>query len=779
MKFDIFTFGYAQFDCAKTIMSRVFSSTQLTIAGTMTAALFSSVLVSAAVESVSFSSSDVLPRLRWIYGNGEAPKGTGLDGLLVRVKKAQIDGDWKNCVTSARSARSKAKSLQPWLSVIELDCASHFENSTATNALLKQTLDFVKVKPDWFIKGAQIMPLRSAYIKASLIAFERNNKLNRPLAWNNLDDLEEVSAFMDDKQKATMWSLAGELAFLQQKTEAARDFYRRSLNLNDTDDARTKLRGLDAVLASPGKTTEAKTGARTEIAANPGLEATPAEMELVDRATSELKAGDLVSAVGDAVKLIVDYPGGSRAKWASERVFEAYLSLIDKTEPKYQLLRSQIMKQIEKVDGDRLAEWARLLYNRGQWEDSLTLARRSLSSIQGARSTKTLELAGEAALACDKFDIAQEMFSTLIEHHAGTPSAREAMLRSGLLHYRQAQYGQAAAELERLLVIPQNENYELSARYWLWRSLQKTKSERAAQIANDLMTKFPFSYYGLRARFERNGNLLEWKIDRASQDVVESHQWLTTKERISWEKTQQLLKVGWLEEAQAELKELPPVFKADDRAVRSLLWAASGQYQIASRLANDAWDEKAELRRPPFTQSVFPTEFMPTILAQAELRQLSPELVQGLIKQESAYNVKAISSSNAFGLMQMIGPTAKEVASELHMGSLVLPEQMFQPQRNIQMGTYYLSRLITKYQGSVPLGLASYNAGPARIDRWIKARPSLKAIPGLHSSDPDNELWFDEIPYAETSYYVKAILRNVLLYRVLARGKVQVGDPIW
>ena len=65
------------------------------------------------------------------------------------------------------------------------------------------------------------------------------------------------------------------------------------------------------------------------------------------------------------------------------------------------------------------------------------------------------------------------------------------------------------------------------------------------------------------------------------------------------------------------------------------------------------------------------------------------------------------------------------------------------------------------------------------MDRWLRSRPSLKTLPTLRSSQPDDELWFDEIPYWETSYYVKAILRNILLYRMFDKSEIQVPDPVW
>ena len=253
--------------------------------------------------------------------------------------------------------------------------------------------------------------------------------------------------------------------------------------------------------------------------------------------------------------------------------------------------------------------------------------------------------------------------------------------------------------------------------------------------------------------------------------------WLTGGDKIAWEKAQILMKAGWLEEAQAELRDLPPAISANDKAVRALLWAAAGGYVTASRLANDAWDENSDFRRSPFTDAVFPKDFAEFIDASAKKRGLDRDLVRGLIKQESSFNPRAVSTSNAYGLMQMIPPTAREIAQDLKLGALKLPDDMFVPKRNIEMGTYYLGRQVTHYNGSVPLALASYNAGPARMDRWLRTRPSVKNAPA--NSDADNEIWFDEIPYSETCFYVKAILRNVMLYRLLDQGRVQMPDPIW
>ena len=741
----------------------------------------------ASLESVTMTSEDKFPAPRWMYGTNQKISGSNATvNALSQAKSAQLEGNYDLCLKRISTVRSQAKSLQAWLATAELDCAVKNKASVANAEKLSQALSRVNQNPAWLLRGPQAQLLRAAAIEGFLNLTEQDMKTNRPRAWKSIESVQDFLVHMDKQQKAKLWRMAGDLAFIQQKAEAASDYMKRSLAEVESAEVRSKLTSIESTLgtikdgapASP-KPSDAPVAAQ---------EASADELQIVDRVTIALKAGDLVSAVEDAMKLISNYQGSARSKWASDRVLDVYLSMIDKTDPKYTLLRERLLKLMEKGDQDRLAEWARSMFGRGQYSDSLTIAKRALDKLSGTKRSGILDLAAKAAMGCDKFSDAKSVSEELVEQHSGTKESREALFRLGLISFRAGAYSQALTNLEKVASLPQSENLELSARYWMWRSHQKLNSDKAAAAADELMKRFPFSYYGLRARIEMASNTLEWK---AETKKIESKLWLTSNERMGWERAQLLLRAGWLEEAQAEIRLLPPPMKADDKAVRALLWAASGQYLTASKLVNDAWDEKGELRGMPFVAAAFPAEFDAWISEQAKIRNMDRFLVKSLIKQESGYNARAVSSSNALGLMQVIPPTAREIANDLRAGPLEIPNDLFIPKKNIQFGTFYLSRLLTKYQGTVPLALAAYNAGPGRMDRWLRARPTLKGLVASKSSAPEDELWFDEIPYAETSFYVKAILRNLLIYRMLDRmpdrwtdesrvqGPMKVNNPIW
>ncbi len=133
-------------------------------------------------------------------------------------------------------------------------------------------------------------------------------------------------------------------------------------------------------------------------------------------------------------------------------------------------------------------------------------------------------------------------------------------------------------------------------------------------------------------------------------------------------------------------------------------------------------------------------------------------LVHGLIRQESRYDAVAISSAGARGLMQLMPRTASEVARKAGLSHDV-GWLTSKPAHNVSLGTKYLQKLLTKYDGNYALTLAAYNAGPARVDRWVEEFGDPR--------DPKVDLvnWIESIPIYETRNYVQRVLEGVNVYR--------------
>ena len=97
-------------------------------------------------------------------------------------------------------------------------------------------------------------------------------------------------------------------------------------------------------------------------------------------------------------------------------------------------------------------------------------------------------------------------------------------------------------------------------------------------------------------------------------------------------------------------------------------------------------------------------------------------LIKAVIKQESNFDPKAVSSDECVGLMQLAPITIKDIdygASSEHCGHMKVDP--WDPQQNINGGTCYLSYLLYKYQYNKELALAAYNWGPTYMDNAIKA----------------------------------------------------------
>jgi soluble lytic murein transglycosylase len=100
---------------------------------------------------------------------------------------------------------------------------------------------------------------------------------------------------------------------------------------------------------------------------------------------------------------------------------------------------------------------------------------------------------------------------------------------------------------------------------------------------------------------------------------------------------------------------------------------------------------------------------------------VDPALVAAVLECESSGRPRAVSSSGALGLMQLMPGTAKAMAEELGLPG-PSGSDLFDPDLNIRLGTYYLSKLWRRYEGDRLLAVAAYHAGPTNIDEWRKQR---------------------------------------------------------
>ena len=140
--------------------------------------------------------------------------------------------------------------------------------------------------------------------------------------------------------------------------------------------------------------------------------------------------------------------------------------------------------------------------------------------------------------------------------------------------------------------------------------------------------------------------------------------------------------------------------------------------------------------------------------------QVEKALIYSVVRQESNFDPRAESYKGALGLMQLMPATAKSVAKSLHID--FNQERLVSDHNyNIKLGASYLSSLIEKFEGSYPLAIAAYNAGPHNVNKWIKR------LGNPTQNNVDLIDWIERIPFGETRNYVQRVLENLTVYREL------------
>jgi len=130
----------------------------------------------------------------------------------------------------------------------------------------------------------------------------------------------------------------------------------------------------------------------------------------------------------------------------------------------------------------------------------------------------------------------------------------------------------------------------------------------------------------------------------------------------------------------------------------------------------------------------------------------------GLIRQESSFDIGAVSPSGARGLMQLMPFTAQAVAKQIGAATSLVTLTS-DPAHNMRLGTAYLREMLDRFDNSLPLATAAYNAGPHRVDEWLAANGDPRTGP-IDMLD-----WIELIPLNETRNYVQRVLENVVVYR--------------
>ncbi|QDK38501.1 transglycosylase SLT domain-containing protein [Bdellovibrio sp. NC01] len=155
----------------------------------------------------------------------------------------------------------------------------------------------------------------------------------------------------------------------------------------------------------------------------------------------------------------------------------------------------------------------------------------------------------------------------------------------------------------------------------------------------------------------------------------------------------------------------------------------------------------------------YPRAFNDSVEKYTKKFVVPEELVWGIMRAESSYRCDAISPVGALGLMQVMPFTGHKVATLIGDKEFKAP-MLLEPETAVKVGSRYLKRLMDRFDNTIPLVAAGYNAGPHRVKNW------LVSFGGLETDE-----FIEHIPFLETRNYVKRVVSNAYVYAKLYGNK--------
>jgi soluble lytic murein transglycosylase len=221
-----------------------------------------------------------------------------------------------------------------------------------------------------------------------------------------------------------------------------------------------------------------------------------------------------------------------------------------------------------------------------------------------------------------------------------------------------------------------------------------------------------------------------------------------------------LLEVGDVDAARAEMKASGATADGADPEV---VWIVGALYNQAglpelghvfsrARLTDHLthWPEGRWRRE---WETAYPRAFEPLVVNACTKYTLPQPIAWGIMREESSFVADAKSPAQAFGLMQLIVPTARGLTAGT--GFSADEASLKQPEVSIEFGTKLLAGL-RKMHGHDALAVGAYNGGSGAVDRWVRARTS-----------DDLDLWVENVSFEETRNYIKRVLSSVAAYAYL------------
>jgi soluble lytic murein transglycosylase len=328
---------------------------------------------------------------------------------------------------------------------------------------------------------------------------------------------------------------------------------------------------------------------------------------------------------------------------------------------------------------------------------------------------------------------AEAWFSIVPTSHQ-TEQSRLWRIRSAL---RESQWQTVLTAIETL---PQREQEDQRWTYWRARAMEQLGQEtEALAVFGELALHR--SYYGFLAA-DRLGLPYSLNMQEHSSTLADL---FTTSQDPGIKRASEFFQLDRITDARREWHHASAGMDDTQRSHAAKLAQLWGWYdQSIHTMAHTTYRDDLALR--------FPLLFKDKVMDYSRQRQIETAWTYAIIRRESAFTPDIRSPAGAIGLMQLMPATARGISRRngiKYRGA----QQLVSPDTNLALGTTHLAKMLDRFGQQKVLATAAYNAGAARIRRWLPEEEIVEA-----------DRWIETIPIEETREYVSGVLAYTIIY---------------
>ncbi len=390
----------------------------------------------------------------------------------------------------------------------------------------------------------------------------------------------------------------------------------------------------------------------------------------------------------------------------------------------------------------------------------------------------------------DQIDAAARRLERLTKRFPKSRYASEALFKRFWLDWRAGKIAASVAWLEKLLArYPDKAAERQRAIYWKARADERLGRVAEAIAADESLSReAPVSHYGVLALRQlersdpRRACAVRHDIARAIRGEGDSLKAGGAKATASQERSELLamfplevgamrrdvrldaaldfMRLGMLSEARDLLTALSrEKWRRSDKRVLAVLMGIAGDFRGAQWIARVHFASTFDKAPTPETRGLWtlawPLAHRALLERHCSKHGVAPDLLQALMREESALDPLARSWAGALGLTQLMPARAQQVAQIVGRPSFQ-EEELFEPSTSIEFGCAWLGTLLREFAGEPMHAFAAYNADSDRVRQWLSL-PSGRLL----------DHFVEQIPIAETRGYVKRLVRSEAVYRWL------------